>query len=108
MLLEMREASRLLRKGGGREAGMEFLGYGLELGVQGGWTGRDGGPHAGRLHPVGTSAAPSGEKVPILEMKRRIPAERLHVLPEVINLQGGPQGPDLGGQYSSPTMELNS
>lgn len=66
------------------------------------------GPHAGRLHPVGTSATSSGEKVPILEMKRWILAERLHMLPEVINLQGGPQGPDLGGQYSYPTMELNS
>lgn len=68
MLLEKREASGLLWKVR-REAGMEFPGHGLELGVLGGWTGRDGGPHAGRLQPVGTSAAPSGEKVPILEMK---------------------------------------
>lgn len=75
----------------------------------GGWTGRDGGPHAGRLHPVGTSAAFSGEKVPILEIKRQIAAERLHVLPEVIYLQGGRQdNTDLGGQYSYPTMGLHS
>ena len=70
LLLEMRGGG-----GGGKES---------RNGVSGVWTGSGGaawveaGGDEGRWHSLGTSAAPSGEKVPTLEMKRQIPAESLH------------------------------
>lgn len=92
-------------EGEGR-AGMRFLGYGFEHGVLDEWRGRGWSPESGQLHSVCASAAPSRKRVPILEVKKL--RFRLNVdmyCLRSLRCQDEQESPDLGGQYSNPTIQ---